>query len=84
MEQTTEQRQPQTVPQTCQYCRWFRRIGGDFLLEETKTRRTYAHNPEICTARPPKAGRDFPLTFPETDAAFSCSAWEANPDGAEV
>jgi len=72
---------------TCKNCRWFKQVQGDFLLEVTRTRRTYVHDPVICTARPPRAGRDFPLSFPETDAAFCCSAWaampEAKPDGVE-
>lgn len=78
-----EQRQAQMMPQTCQHCRWFKRVPGDFLLEETRTRIVFARNPEICTARPPKAGRDYPLSFAETDAACSCSQWQAMPDAGQ-
>ena len=87
MEQTTEQRQPQTVPQTCQHCRWYKIAEGEHLLPWSNVDGEQAQKDvEFCCFNPPTSGL-YPWSFGETDGDATCSKWEAmpeaKPDGVE-
>ena len=60
-------------PRTCEYCRWYKIVEGEF---EPPFRTTWRRcNAEICLYNPPSGGV-FPWSFGETASDMTCSKWE--------